>query len=145
MSRRTPRSAQVHLNRASAVRSRGTTIVAANAPAAMIDHESCCSSRSDASRWTKMSPIAVSPAAIGMSTWSPRNRMLTRNTCRASISARKTTGTTTAVGLNDDVSVASTATKPVIANVATHTRSESSVKRARPSGAVASARITARA
>jgi hypothetical protein len=35
------------------------------------------------------------------------------------MSARKTAGTTTAVGLNDDVSVASTATKPVIAIVAT--------------------------
>ena len=61
------------------------------------------------------------------------------------MSARKTAGTTTAVGLNDEVSVASTATKPVIASVATQMRSESSVKRPRPSGTAACACITARA
>ena len=144
-SSKTPRSAQVHLNRASAVRSRGTTMVAANAPAAMIDQESCWKRRSDASRWTRTSPIAVSPAAIGKSSWSPRNRMLTRKTWRATIRTRKTRGTTTAAGLNDEVSVASTATKPVSASAATHASSESSVNRPRPSRTVASARITVRA
>jgi hypothetical protein len=45
MRRRTPSSAHVHLNRDSAVRSRGMRIVAANAPAAMSVHESCWTSR----------------------------------------------------------------------------------------------------
>ena len=71
MRSRRPRSAQVHLKRESAVRSRGMRIVAAKAPAEMIDQESCCRSKSEASRCTSTRPIAVSPAATGMRTWSP--------------------------------------------------------------------------